>query len=43
MKSNDIFVETLTELMEDHKITVGKLSNALNCDKAAIRRWLYKL
>ena len=38
-----VFADTLTELMEDSHMGVRQLSEMINCDKAAIRRWLYNL
>lgn len=35
------FVESLKELMLDYKIGVNQLAEKIQCDKAAIRRWLY--
>lgn len=39
---SNVFTDTLRELMEDSHIDVSRLSEIINCDKAAIRRWLYK-
>ncbi len=39
--SFNVFTETLTELMENEQMGIPQLSEALHCDKAAIRRWFY--
>lgn len=37
------FTETLKEVLEDAGMNIPQLALAMGCDKAAIRRWTYKM
>lgn len=43
MESIISFLDTMKELMEDNKLSVNQFALRIGCDKAAIRRWQYKM
>lgn len=40
MNYNQVFIQTLQELMQDHELNILQLSKKLNCNNSVISRWL---
>lgn len=39
MRTVNVFLDNLRELMEDHEVNIPALSKAIGCNKSAVLRW----
>ncbi len=42
MESNTTFIESINEILQENKLNVKNFADKIDCDQAAVRRWLYK-